>query len=1279
MVNQVPHMQQLQRIKKLYVWGLNYGSLPTHDSKSLETWLDGENYGYVIPTPIQVRIDESWSDVALGFNFGVGHSDTGKLYSWGRNLSSQLGKGKPTTFEKFSSPNIIMGKITDLTAGEQQAGIINVDGKLRMIGSNDQGQLGTGATNDNTPKQLDWDAITSNVNEVKVTETETQILTNSQQIWAYGDNLYAQLGRGNRSLQASNYEAQKINEEGWTQLYAISEHVYAFKSDGTLWAWGKNKNFDLGLGTKSDYVSAPTKVEGVNLSDIKDFSPVRGGFVYIKNNGELWGAGSNFYTGSWFPLSVPTKIGKYSDWSHFHDFLGTEQAILIEKNDGSIWGAGANWHNLLTDDPCPDPRNQIDIIEVTHPLQKQKTEYQVSMSAGIATFTLNLGGTVLSVGNVTNTTSLLSKITTEFNANNTLKNNFTLTTTPTNSGSSTLLFEAKNHTSHKFGYSIIGVSSTTVASFTGAMSFSDTVKNISGSTTYTIVLNGIRIDAYSSSAEDAITNLKTAIENSNRINSFSYSFTASSTKMFIENIENTNFNISTELQNSATSSSSISNSTSQTYISVDCNPGFVSDLTPIFDAGNNWDKISLGLYHAIGLDDNGKIYSWGANTQGQLGLGNSYGEWSRLGQPTLINTVSTTVFSKIDASSEVSFAITASASKTMYAWGDNDLGTLAVGDYSDKNVPTEVKGNIKWNKNLGGFRFQVALDENNNPYGWGYRKLGQLGALGKVKGDDIVWDTDMSASSGIVSTTGDFITVTAQLVNYIETVLNFEYSPNSGKKQTVQKSSNYSATSKGNFETRKNVGKWKVKKKKTAFPSKSAIQPGDDASSKTAQTTYNFEVVDVNEKPSDIILNDVSSSKISRKGEQFISNITVTDPDLDDIIEVTIPSSSPNADKFQIKNQKLYYNCSSCKANTPLQIIIRATDWEGLVFEKQFELLVDDDGLFSIEEVQDGQAIPPYDARFIDTDGDGFVDADEMLIGTDQFDFRSFPLDTDQDGILDFYDGDADNDGYLNEDDQYPLNSREWVDNDNDGIPDNQDYDDDNDGIPDLGVNWREDYLIQDLFPNDPNETSDFDRDGIGDNGDLDDDNDGYNDDVDAFPFNPFEWLDSDNDLIGNNEDEDNDNDGYSDFDEILVGSNPLDSNDTPPDLDNDFVMDSIDFDVDGDGIPNNFDNAPRLFNPDQSFEENENFIPLTFPEFFSPNGDGINDLWVIGEIERYSSNRVSVYDTSGVLVFSKENYENLWDGTFNGIDLPSASYLYMIDVDNNGTIDFKGWVYITR
>ena len=145
---------------ELYVWGLNYGSLPVHDNKSLKAWENGEEYGFVISSPTRVRPNETWKDISLGFKFGIGYSTDGTFYSWGRNLSSQLGKGKPTTYETFSKPNIYLGEITQISAGDQQVGIINKDGKMRMIGSNDQGQLGTGATNDNTPKELDWDDIT---------------------------------------------------------------------------------------------------------------------------------------------------------------------------------------------------------------------------------------------------------------------------------------------------------------------------------------------------------------------------------------------------------------------------------------------------------------------------------------------------------------------------------------------------------------------------------------------------------------------------------------------------------------------------------------------------------------------------------------------------------------------------------------------------------------------------------------------------------------------------------------------------------------------------------------------------------------------------------------------------------------------------------------------------------------------------------------------------------------------------------------------------------------
>jgi len=468
-----------------------------------------------------------------------------------------------------------------------------------------------------------------------------------------------------------------------------------------------------------------------------------------------------------------------------------------------------------------------------------------------------------------------------------------------------------------------------------------------------------------------------------------------------------------------------------------------------------------------------------------------------------------------------------------------------------------------------------------------------------------------------------------------------------------------------------------VKKKKTAFPGKSAIGH-DGLSDQTGFVNYNFDVVDVNEKPTNIQLVDLAN-KLTKKGEQFIANITLSDPDFDDEIIATIPSNSPNATKFSIKNQKLYFDNKSNKANVPYQVIIRATDWEGLSLEKQFEVLVDDSGNVSVEAQSSSSGLY-YDERFMDTDGDGFVDADEILMGTDRYDFRSYPSDFDGDGILDFYDGDYDNDGYLNENDQFPFNASEWIDADGDGIPDNLDNDDDNDGTPDLSVNWLENYLIQDLFPNDPNESSDFDRDGVGDNADLDDDNDGFEDSIDEFPFNPLEWLDTDGDLIGDNLDPDSDNDGYSNLDETLLGTDPLNPNDFPEDLDNDFVPDSIDSDIDGDEIPNNFDNAPRFFNPDQEYVEGDsNYISLEFADFFSPNGDGINDFWTIKELERYPNNKVWIYDANGNLVFEDVNYKNDWDGKLNGVPLPQASYLFLIDNNSDGNINHEGWFYLTR
>ena len=646
----------------------------------------------------------------------------------------------------------------------------------------------------------------------------------------------------------------------------------------------------------------------------------------------------------------------------------------------------------------------------------------------------------------------------------------------------------------------------------------------------------------------------------------------------------------------------------------------------------------------------------------------------------------------------------------MYNFGDNDLGSLATGDNLDKPIPTAIANpvfydeennalrnleNFTWDKIVGGYNFQIAKTVNDNNsnvlWGWGYQKLGNLGALGNLKNNAVELNTEYGDANGIIQTSedGEYITVSELLFNYIEK-LNFDGSitskyPSTSKNfgGTIQSSEpskiKDNLTGKGNSSLTKkaNVGKWKVKKTKAKFQENKTASFVNHLDTNDTQTDFlNFVLVDVNEPPVDIILPDVG-----KKQGELISWIKMADNDEEEILTASIPEISPNRDIFSIKNNKLYFSNISGKANVVKSVIIRATDWEGLYYDETFEILVDENGNVSIEEATPSSNGIIKRDELTDTDGDGFNDTDEIIMGTDPFDFRSFPGDFDNDGILDYYDDDSDNDGYLNIRDLFPFDPEEWKDDDNDGIPDNSDLDDDNDGFYDISVNWEDDYIIQDMFPNDPNESSDFDRDGIGDNADLDDDNDGYEDQNDQFPNNPFEWLDSDGDSIGDNSDEDRDNDGYSNFDEELLGTDPLDSNSFPADLDNDFVPDDFDSDVDGDNVPNEFDNAPLLYNPDQEFiENNSNFILPDLPKFFSPNGDGINDAWYLKDIIRYPLNKVWVYDVSGNEVFSSSPYENDWQGTNkDNFPLPEGSYLFIIDLNMDGAVDMQGWIYITR
>ena len=1278
---------------ELYVWGTNYGGLPANDAKSFALWDFGQEYGYSIVEPIRVRPDIQWESVVLGKKFGLGMNTDGELYSWGTNLSGQLGLGKITTFQGFSKPKVYLGKLDLITAGDQQSGMINKEGKLRMFGSNDQGQLGLSSTNPNTPQELDWEGISS-VSDVKVTETETQILSGAGEIWAYGDNQSGQLGRGYTSTKADDYEHKKIGTDGWSEVYAQNEHVYAFKSDGTLWVWGKNSKYDLGLGYKSDYVLDPTQVEGVNKSQIKDFSPLRDGYVFITNNshpaggGYLFGAGNNFYNTSWVPLSRPRKIGTDNDWDFFHDFQNSWLGIWVEKTDGSIWAGGSNQYGNLTDNPCPENLNQITHVSLTKPTQEQVTEFEFIHSGNASdTFKFRMDDITFTISNTTDRNGLINAFNTQFQSesNRNLRSKFDLSTTvgANATTSSTIRLTAKDSKPHVLSYSYSEVVTNTIG-----LAKNNIVNPIVGTTTVTFSVSGNRIVVSGTDSATLYANAFSVFEQNEYLQNSGYSVTQSGTILVIENTFFNSFNITAEVQNSLTATSTVNIETVQSTQFINCDQYFLKGLFKIFDASDNFEKISAGGWHTLGLKSDGTLWSWGDTWNGVLGR--TVNNDSRI--PKQVGSDSD--WSKIDASRVASFAIKNNGQ--MYGWGQNIVGTLAVGDFSNKNTPTPVAGGKTWNKNLGGDLFQVALDNQNKAYGWGYRKFGKLGALGKIKNDELEWTNDLSQAGGTIETDEELIVVTEELVNYVETVFNFEnyQASNSGKNSKSSSKSNLKSNSKGNNTihnsrefarnsktSNRGVGKWKVKKKVNAFSGSSSISNGVETS---PDTSYDFFVVDVNERPTDISIENTSYT-IESTGKLSISTIQATDPDVDDELTLSLSDGSQNRNIFEVDNQGLYL-LSTKDINGDYSITVKVTDFEGLIYEEAFIISITNNQVTEITETQSentgssgGGGGSSYNAMYVDTDGDGVVDQIEINAGTDYRDFLDYPGDFDNDGIYDFQDSDIDNDGYANALDVFPQDPSEWSDFDNDGIGDNADDDSDNDGVLDVDLNWRESYFEFDMFPNDPSEYYDFDRDGIGDNRDEDDDNDGYPDTSDAFPRLASEWLDTDNDGIGNNTDQDIDGDGYLNIYEEQAGSDPLDSNSLPSDLDGDLFPDIIDLDIDGDGILNEFDTAPNFSNPNQEYlPDNANYVSLEMAEFFSPNGDGINDTWMFPEIQRFPLNQVWIYSSDGNLVFHKKSYNNDWGGTFNGNVLPVGSYLYRVDVDGNGSIEFEGWLYLS-
>ena len=373
---------------------------------------------------------------------------------------------------------------------------------------------------------------------------------------------------------------------------------------------------------------------------------------------------------------------------------------------------------------------------------------------------------------------------------------------------------------------------------------------------------------------------------------------------------------------------------------------------------------------------------------------------------------------------------------------------------------------------------------------------------------------------------------------------------------------------------------------------------------------------------------------------------------------------SNSNDDFDLDAAKYFYNEEQCVAGNPILITGADTDADGLPNSYPTDD-TDDDGILDYLDLDaDNDGIPDVvEAGGTDTDGDGRFD--------DQ-------TDTDNDGFADDVDGDVGNNDIAENTanalqttgpdadqngvpDNYPNG-----DTDNDGIRDQLDLDADDDGIPDVVESGGTDTNGDGIF----DDQTDTDNDGFADDVDGDVGNDGVAEnstnaliitgsdtDNDGAP-NSYPNGDTDNDGRIDQLDLDADNDGIPDV--VEAGGTDTDGDglfDDQTDIDNDGFADIVDGDVGNDGVAENSGNAMQVTGADIDNDGAPDSYPVD-----DQDGDGIRNQL---DLDADNDGIPDVVETNGTDVNGDGRADNYVDSDNDGYnDLVDA------DVGNDGVAE---------
>jgi alpha-tubulin suppressor-like RCC1 family protein len=290
--------------------------------------------------------------IATGHDHSLALKGDGTVWAWGNGFEGQLGDGAtrlretPMMVKGLAGVGTLSG-IVAITAGGNHNLALRGDGTVWAWGENGNGRLGDGTQERRlTPVQVKGaggvGALTG-VTAIVAGESHSLALTGDGTIWAWGGNVAGQVGDGSTESRAWPVPVRGLG--GIRRIAAGGSHSLALGGDGTAWAWGANWHGQLGDGT---ITGRPIPVAVGGLSDVSRLEAGDAHSLALRGDGTVWSWGLNDYgqlgdgRSRQRAESAPVALaaGVAAIQADFHHALAL-------RLDGTVQSWGANYRDQL--------------------------------------------------------------------------------------------------------------------------------------------------------------------------------------------------------------------------------------------------------------------------------------------------------------------------------------------------------------------------------------------------------------------------------------------------------------------------------------------------------------------------------------------------------------------------------------------------------------------------------------------------------------------------------------------------------------------------------------------------------------------------------------------------------------------------------------------------------------------------------------------------------------------------------------------------------------------